>query len=174
MRWMRDNAAVSKGTCRGTPAGAWLFPIRFVALPPAARFLFVRQKETWKRKSAKGNLFRGGFLWNPSPTAKGETARRFPPLDPPSGERGREFSTEQRYQVASAGGSNGGQSAPLGREEGIKGGPFGRSPLARLWFLSSRKERNASPARRPARRKAVIPSGRDRARRSGILLVLSP
>ena len=30
----------------------------------------------------------GGFLWNPSPTAKGETARRFPPLDPPSRGRG--------------------------------------------------------------------------------------
>ena len=30
----------------------------------------------------------GGPLWNPSPTAKGETARRFPPLDPPSGGRG--------------------------------------------------------------------------------------
>ena len=51
----------------------------------------------------------GGFLWDPSPTAKGETVRRFPPLDPPSGERGREFSTEQRYQVTYAGGSNGGR-----------------------------------------------------------------
>ena len=73
------------------------------------------------KETTKGNLSRGGFLWNPSPTAKGETARRFPPLDPPSGERGREFSTEQRYQVTYAGGSNGGQSAPLGREEGSRG-----------------------------------------------------
>ena len=29
------------------------------------------------------------------------------------------------------------------------GEPFGRFPHARLWFLSSRKERNAPPARRP-------------------------
>ena len=85
-------------TDEGVPARGAPFPIRFVPLPPAARFLFVRQKETWERKSAKGNLFRGGSLWKPSPTTKGAP----PPSNPNGGQemgdvgRGTEVGLQKR------------------------------------------------------------------------------
>ena len=59
-----------------------------------------------------------------------------------TGDEGREFCAEQRDQVTYAGGSNGGQTAPLGREEGSRG-TFRKVPRAILWFLSHRGERNA-------------------------------
>jgi len=68
-----------------------------------------------------------------------------------TGDEGREFCAEQRDQVTYAGGSNGGQTAPLGREEGPRG-TIRKVPRAILWFLSHRGERNAPPARRPGSR----------------------
>ena len=63
----------------GAPAGgAWLSP-RW-SLPPAVRFLFARQKEIGKRKTARGNLPKGSPA-TPSSRPRGAVC---PPLDPPA------------------------------------------------------------------------------------------
>ena len=48
------------------------------------------------KETAKGNLFRGGSLWTPSPTTKGAP----PPLDSPLLDEGRGFGRELRIVTA--------------------------------------------------------------------------
>ena len=118
------------------------------------------------KETAKGNLFRGGFLWNPSPTAKGETARRFPPLDPPS----RGTGTGVLHRTTVPGNIRGGlQWGAIGPpwpgggvqgnlSEGFPGAPlvtFPASGKSRPWkgpqpcFSASRGSQSAAAGERP-------------------------
>ncbi len=76
-----------------------------------------------------------------------------------TGDEGREFCAEQRDQVTYAGGSNGGQTAPIGREEGSRG-TIRKVPRALFLFQVSfcRTKRNLTAGGNPHRGESHSPA----------------